>query len=44
MPISQKEPFSQIGLFEKLRILVMKFLFLPFYTRVDMFVGEQLSF
>ncbi len=43
MSISQ-EPSSQIGLFEKLGILVMKFLFLPFGTRVDRFVVEQLNF
>jgi hypothetical protein len=44
MPINQEEPSSQIGPFEKLGILIMNFLFLPFGTKVDRFVGEQLSF
>lgn len=44
MSISQKKPSSQIGPFEKLGILVMKFLFLPFGTKVDRFVVEQLNF
>ncbi len=44
MSISQEEPYSQIGPFEKLGILVMKFLFLPFGIRADRFMGEQLSF
>jgi hypothetical protein len=44
MSINQEKPSSQIGPFEKLGILVMKFLFLPFGIRADRFMGEQLSF